>query len=96
MHSQARTYVIQQHYLSIGSIFLHYQRYITNVILYFGFKDIHEVSIPIDTHAKLWKNRDLHDSKVNVLYQQGVGCLTYTIIITQPNIDNVVNKVLFF
>ena len=79
-----------------GSIFVHQERYIQDVLLRFGLQDAHEVSTPVDTHAKLWRNNDPKDPEVDVPYRQGVGCLMYTTIITRPDIAYAVNKVSLF
>ena len=79
-----------------GSIFVHQERYILDVLIRFGLQDAHEVSTPADTHIKLWKNNDPKDSEVDVPYRQGVGYLMYTTIITRPDISYAVNKVSLF
>ena len=80
----------------IGSIFVHQEHYINDVLIHFGLQDAHEVSTPVDTHARLWKNNDPKDHVVDIPYHQGVGCLMYATIITCPDIEYSVNKVSLF
>ena len=79
-----------------GSIFVHQERYILDVLIRFGLQDAHEVSTPADTHIKLWKNNYPKDPEVDVPYRQGVGCLMYTTIITRLDISYAMNKVSLF
>ena len=78
----------------MGSIFVHQECYIQDVLICFSMQDTHEVSTPTNTHARLSKNTDTKDPPVDVLYRQAVGCLMYNTIITRLDIGYAVNKVL--
>jgi hypothetical protein len=53
-----------EHDISKGSIFVHQERYILDVLLCFNLQDANEISTLADTHIKLWKNNDPADPEV--------------------------------
>ena len=50
-------------------------------------KDTHPVSTPVDTHAKLSNQIDTVDLPIQVLYNEVVGCVMYTTLLTRPDVS---------
>ena len=76
---------------SRGTMFLSQHNYVENVLKRFRMESCNPVSTPLAAGVKLSKATEAEKSVDTNLYQQIIGCLTYMMTATRPDLSAAVN-----
>jgi len=74
------------------TITFHQTWYLTNILIHFDMMNCHLVSTPIDPHIILCDKANNKDHEFEGPYQQAIGCLMYTMVLTRDEITFVVTR----
>ena len=83
-------------YREDGSIKLHQEQYLCNLLKCHGMQDCNTISMPLDTSIKLTKATDIEPLANSKEYASIVGGLMFAVSVTRPDIMCTVGQLLQF